>query len=249
MVRTLGTASPYARPGNPCSSFLVSSGDSTMWLDPGAGTLGELLRHCRLEDLDAVWVSHTHADHFSDLATTFYALRYADLSRPPLTVFGPPGWAERLRAVLTHDPARPSPLEDVFDIREVIDQQVSSVAGFRLTAVEMRHDIVCYGVRIDDGTSSVSYTGDTGPCAGLVQLARGVDLLISEAGYGVGDGADDDPVHLNAAQAGATARDGGVATLRLTHLASADPASCTAEATTAGARSVIGAVPGLVLTA
>lgn len=246
IVTTLGTSSPHARPGDPCSSFLVSSGKSAIWLDTGAGTLGALLRHRRLEDLDAVWVSHTHADHFSDLATTFYALRYADVSRPPLTVFGPLGWADRLRGFLTHDAARPSPLEDVFDIREVTDQQIETTGEFRLIAVAMRHDIVCHGVRIEAGNSTVAYTGDTGPCPGLAQLARGADLLICEAGYGLHT-VDDDPMHLTAEQAGETARDGLVASLLLTHLAGADPAACVAAAATAGARSVIGATPGLII--
>ncbi|MHB8293441.1 MAG: MBL fold metallo-hydrolase [Acidimicrobiales bacterium] len=85
VVTTLGTSSPYPRPQDPCSSFLLDGGGSRLWIDTGAGALGALLRHCPLEELDAIWVSHTHADHFSDLAVTFYALRYADISRSPLS--------------------------------------------------------------------------------------------------------------------------------------------------------------------
>ncbi len=181
---------------------------------------------CPLEDLDAVWISHTHADHFSDLAATFYALRYADIRRPPLTVFGPPGWARRLRSFVTHGP-RPSPLEDVFDIREVRDRQQVSVGGLGLTAFLMHHDAPCYGVRAslngDVDGRVVAYTGDTGPCGGLAEVAAHADLLISEAGYGMSD-SEDDPVHLTAAQAGAAARAGQVGHLLLTHLAGADVA-------------------------
>jgi ribonuclease BN (tRNA processing enzyme) len=192
-----------------------------------------------------VWVSHTHADHFSDLAATFYALRYADISRPPLTVFGPPGWADRLRAFLSHT-STPSPLEDAFDVREVDGATCATVGGLELTAVAVHHDAPCYGVRVRDGERVVAYTGDTGPCAGLATLAAGADLLISEAGYGL-DGHESDPVHLTAAQAGAAAGDGGVGTLLLTHLAGADVEACVAAATSAGGGRVIGAAPGVVV--
>lgn len=243
LVTTLGTSSPHPRAGDPCSSFLVEGAGARVWLDAGAGTLGALLGVCRLEDLGAVWISHTHADHFSDLAAVFYALRYADVSRPPLTVFGPPGWAERLRAFVTHT-AVPSPLEDVFDIREVRDGDEHVVAGLRLMAVEMVHDAPCHGVRLTDGVAVVAYTGDTGPCPALQRLAAGADLLISEAGYGLGSSGTEG-VHLTAAQAGRAAEETG-AGLLLTHLAGADVEACVDAASAAGAPSVRGAHPGQV---
>lgn len=243
-VTTLGTSSPYPRPGDPCSSFLVEGGGSRVWLDAGPGSLAALLERCRLEDLDAVWISHTHADHFSDLGATFYALRYADIDRPPLTVLGPAGWSDRLRAVLTHG-AEPSPLEDAFDVREVADGAEVQVGGLELTAVAVHHDAPCLGVRIVGDGRVVAYTGDTGPCSALGDLAIGADLLISEAGYGL-DGTEPDPVHLTAAQAGAVARDGGVGHLLLTHLAGADRDACMRAAAVADCR-VTGALPGSVV--
>ncbi len=245
IVTTLGTSSPYPRPDDPCSSFLLEGGGSRLWIDAGAGTLGALLRYCRLEELDAVWISHTHADHFSDLAVTFYALRYADISRPPLTVFGPPGWAQRLRGFLTHS-ARPSPLEDAFDVREVTDHQSVAVGELELLPVQMHHDVPCFGLRASADGSVVAYTGDTGPCAALTDLAAGANLLISEAGYGL-DGSEDDPVHLTAAQAGAAAHDGQAEQLLLTHLAGANVKACVAAAATTAPGPVIGGHPGLVV--
>lgn len=245
IVTILGTSSPYPRSGDPCSSFLLDGGGSRIWVDTGAGSLAALLEHVALEDLDAVWVSHTHADHFSDLAVTFYALRYADISRPPLIVLGPPGWAEKLRAFLTHGSGS-APLEDVFDIREVVDRRRVTVGGLELSPVRVHHDVPCFGFRAEAGGTVVAYTADTGPCEGLAELAAGADLLVSEAGYGLG-GSDEDPVHLTATEAGAAARDGGVGRLLLTHLAGAPVDACVAAAAEVADRPVIGAYPGLVL--
>lgn len=245
IVTTLGTSSPYPRPDDPCSSFLLEDRGTRVWIDAGPGSLAALQAHCRLEDLDAVWISHTHADHFSDLATTYYALLYADISRPPLTVFGPPGWVERLRAFLTHTDT-PSPIEEAFDVREVSDGALATVGGLELTAVQGQHDAPCYALRVTQGEHVVAYTGDTGPCPALDVLAADAHLLISEAGYGI-DGGEPNPVHLTAAQAGTVASDNGVQQLLLTHLAGADVDACVAAATVTASATVIGARPGLVV--
>lgn len=247
IVTTLGTSSPYPRPDDPCSSFLLEDAGTRLWIDAGPGSLAALQAHCRLEDLDAIWISHTHADHFSDLAATSYALMYADISRPPLTVFGPPGWAERLRAFLTHTET-PSPIEDAFDIREVSDRVSATVDRLELTAVKVQHDVPCYALRVRQGSCVVAYTGDTGPCQALGVLATDAQILISEAGYGV-DADDPEPVHLTAAQAGTVAKDNGVQQLLLTHLAGADVDTCVAAATATASGTVIGARPGLAVEA
>lgn len=240
-ITVLGTSSPYPRPDDPCSSFLLTAGDTRIWVDAGSGTLGPLLASCRLEDLDAAWISHTHADHFADLTVAYYALLYADITRPPLPVLGPPGWAERLRAFLSH--AGPSPIEAAFDVHEVHDGWAGTIGEVQVRAHQMHHDALCHGLRAQTGGQVVAYTGDTGPCAGLTEVAAGADLLISEAGYGL-DRSEADPVHLTAGQAGAAAAEAGARHLLLTHLAGADVDACVRAAGDAGAARVTGARPG-----
>lgn len=103
------------------------------------------------------------------------------------------------------------------------------------------------GFRAHDGSTTTGYSADSGPRAGLNDLAADVDLLISEADYRM-MGPEPDPVHLTAAEAAAVARDSGIARLLLTHLAGADPQHCAAAARQAGTTDVIGARPGDVLT-
>lgn len=76
-MTVLGCATPCPSVDNPCSGYLVSGGDTRVWVDAGSGTLAELQRHVRLDDLDAIWISHMHADHSADLLTAYYGALFA----------------------------------------------------------------------------------------------------------------------------------------------------------------------------
>lgn len=78
----LGCATPYPSVDNPCSGYLVSGGGARVWVDAGSGTLAQLQRHVRLDELDAIWISPLHADHSADLLTAYYGALYADIPTP-----------------------------------------------------------------------------------------------------------------------------------------------------------------------
>ncbi|MFC4564010.1 MBL fold metallo-hydrolase [Nocardiopsis mangrovi] len=216
-LTVLGSATPYPRPDDPCSGHLVRHGTTTVWLDAGPGTLAELQRHTAIDALDAIWISHLHADHSSDLLTAFYALLYADL-RPaaPIPLFGPPGTADRLRHYLTN--TEPGPVERAFDVHELHDGHECAVGGLRLRSRLVEHGFPAFGVRVDAGAVSLAYSGDTAPCPALDDLAAGADTLLCEAD-GDAPPAGVPRVHMTPEDAGAVARKAGVRRLILTHVA------------------------------
>ncbi|MET9634562.1 MBL fold metallo-hydrolase [Lentzea sp. NPDC006480] len=210
-LTVLGCATPYPSADNPCSGYLVSTGDTRLWMDAGTGTLGPLQRHTKLQDVDAIWISHLHADHSADLLTAYYALLFADIDRAPIPLLGPPGIADRLAGFLTNGPER-SPVESAFEITELHDGHTAEVGSMRLTTAAVEHGIPAFAVRIEAGTS-LTYSGDTAPCASLVELARGTDVLLCEA-----ESATKSEVHHTPEDAGGTARAAGAGRLIVTHV-------------------------------
>ena len=240
-LTVLGCATPYPSTDNPCSGYLVSHGDTRVWMDAGTGTLGPLQRHTRLEDLDAIWISHLHADHSADLLTAYYALLFADVSRPPVPLHGPPGIADRLAGFLTNGPVR-SPIEDAFAITELHDGHQATVGSLRLTTAAVEHGIPAFGVRFEAEGHSLTYSGDTAACPGLVELARGTDVLLCEA-----ESAEKTPdmAHHTPEDAGETASQAGAGRLVVTHVGRfLSPQEAVARASARYAGQVDYAAPG-----
>ena len=82
---------------SPASCYLVEHDGFRLVLDLGNGALGALARYVDPLTIDAVLVSHLHADHCLDLVAYSYALRYhpaGPVRRVP--VHGPAGLAERI---------------------------------------------------------------------------------------------------------------------------------------------------------
>lgn len=218
-LTVLGSATPYPSADNPCSGYLVSSGDTRIWVDAGSGTLGPLQRHVRLGELDAIWVSHLHADHSADLLTAYYALLYADIRLvKPVPLLGPAGIADRLAGFLTNSSVR-SPVESAFAVTELYDGHQTTVGSLRLTSRAVAHGMPAFAVRVEAAGRSLVYSGDTAPCPRLTQLAAGCDVLLCEADSDSAPAATEgDRVHHTPEDAGDTARAAGSGRLIVTHV-------------------------------
>ncbi|MFF3320475.1 MBL fold metallo-hydrolase [Streptomyces sp. NPDC003035] len=241
-ITVLGSATPYPRPGNPCSGYLVEGGGVRVWVDAGSGALGELQRYAGLGEVDAVWISHLHADHSADLLTAYYGLLYADIRRDaPLPLYGPPGTADRLAGFLTNGPER-SPVEAAFAVEELYDGHEVRIGGLGLRSRAVEHGgMPAFGLRIEDGEGRrIAYSGDCEPCPALTELACECELFVCEAD---GEG----PGHHSAGQAGCTATEAGVGRLVVTHVGpGTEPAAAVERAAGTFAGEVAYAAPGRV---
>lgn len=145
-----------------------------MWLDAGTGTMQELLRHTTLADLDAVWISHLHPDHCSDLFGAFQALKYGNARTTRLPVYGPPRWASAVEAFA-------GPATGVFEVHELADGKIVDLDPLQLEAVFVPHMLPTFGVRASADGKVFAYTADYEPGADLTRFADGVDVLLAEA--------------------------------------------------------------------
>ena len=224
MIRltVLGSCGTYPAPGRACSGYLLeadagSGRTARVWVDVGGGSLTNLMAVANLADLDAIWVSHLHVDHVSDLPLAYYSLRYGDFGRPPptLPVYGPAGWADHVRGFVSNGTA--AVLEEVFEVHELCDGERLAFGPLELTAVATVHSLETYGVRATAEGQTIAYSADSGPCDGLGRLAERADLFVCEAAWA--EWPDDaDPHHMTPALAGRWAAEGRAERLVLTHL-------------------------------
>ena len=227
-LTVLGCSGTYPGPDSPCSGYLVEHDGFRLVLDLGPGALGPLQRAIGLLDVDAVYVSHLHADHCTDLVGMSYARRYHPDGMPaPLPLYGPKGLRDRLCGVFEVPP--PDRLRHVYDVREVpVGRQ--EIGPFTVTTARMNHPVECHGLRVEAGGRTLVYSGDTARSKRLVELASGADAFLCEASW---PDAPDRPggLHLSGREAGEHAARAGVGRLLLTHLMPwADPEAMLAEA-------------------
>jgi ribonuclease BN (tRNA processing enzyme) len=198
-------------------------------VDAGNNAIGTLQSCCDLLDVDAVLLSHLHADHCIDLVAYAYARRYHPLGMPPaLPVYGPVGTRERLVGCFEHPPV--DGLRETYDFRTMAPGSFE-IGPFTVDLARVAHPIEAYGVRLTADGRSLTYSGDTGPCEDLITLARGTDAFLCEASWH-DDVANPPGVHLSGREAAEHGDRAGVGRLLLTHLVPwSDPHRTMNEAT------------------
>ncbi len=227
-LTVLGCSGSGPGPDSPSSGYLVRAGGHTLALDLGNGTLGALQRHLDPFALDALLLSHLHPDHCADLSSLVVYRRYHP--RPPypvtehrLPVYAPAEASDRLAAQYGASAAEraETELSDVLDFQVVHDRARIEVAGCTVLARRVDHVVESYALRVEHGGRSLAYSGDTGPCEALVDLATGADVLLCEATWPhVWPGCPGPPrgIHLSGTEAGEHAAAAGVQRLLITHV-------------------------------
>jgi ribonuclease BN (tRNA processing enzyme) len=207
-LTVLGCSGSYAGPGEACSGYLVRSPGATVVVDLGSGTLANLQSHVEVGDVDALVLTHSHPDHWSDLPILRNAMRYVlDLSDLPVY-----GTAATLDAAL----AVSGDLAPTLRWTTIDESSKVAVGDQRLRFSRTDHPVETLAVRIDAGGRSLLYTADTGPAWRPGPAGDSVDLLLSEAT--MPSSMEGRVQHLSGRQAGALAASLGAGRLVVTHV-------------------------------
>ncbi len=211
----VGCSGSFPGPDSAASCYLVQAEGFSLLLDLGNGALGSLQRYASLDQIDAVCLSHLHADHCLDMCGYQVFRTYHPTGRlPPIPVYAPGGACARLdRATAVQ---MDGSMAAVFDFVTLAPGTIE-IGPLTVTLDHMNHPVETFGFRLEHAGMAIAYSADTGPCDALVRLALGADVLLCEASFAEADGLPPD-LHLTARQAGDHATKAGVSELMLTHL-------------------------------
>jgi ribonuclease BN (tRNA processing enzyme) len=202
-------------------AHLVRAADTALLVDCGSGCTTSLFRAgVTLDRLDGVFLTHLHPDHTGDLVPLLFALvnpvhptRSADLP-----IRGPEGVMAHLEALETTYGRWVRPRTCEVRALELADRQSVSVGSLTCTPFSVTHTgKPSFAYRFELGGLVLCLSGDSGPCDGLLEAARGAHLLVCECAALDIDGGEAEG-HMSPTQVGHLAREAGCRRVVLTHL-------------------------------
>ncbi len=115
-------------------------GGEKLLFDCGEGTQRQLLRSIGLVDVDAIFITHFHADHWLGLPGMLKSLALRERTAP-LTVYGPPGLGELIGSMRAAFGRLPYKLT----LAELRPAEAVLRDGYRVAAIQVRHKGASYG--------------------------------------------------------------------------------------------------------
>lgn len=230
-ITVLGKSPAWQDVGGACSGYLVSEGDTRILIDCGNGVFGKLREHSDYASIDAVFVSHMHADHFFDLIPFAFARSFAvrgsglpgvaapaPVEDKATSLFSPPGSTAALELV-TGIWGMPDLIIQSFEYREYEPSEEIVVGPLRVSFRFVPHYIDAWAIAVTGSSGGRFVFGaDCSPNEELVGFAEGAEILMAEATLLEPEPDPDDRGHLTPLEAGEHARDAGVDRLVLTHI-------------------------------
>ena len=228
-VTVLGKSPSWQDAGGACSGYLIEDNGTTVLIDCGNGVFAKLRERIDYVDVDAVVISHLHADHFLDLVPFAYALTYAPRQQPvpvppwPGTdepakprLIVPPGSTETFRRIVGAW-GNEDLIENAFHMEEYEEDSKPTIGPLQLEFCSVPHFTETFAICVSNGNGRLAYGADSRPSEDLSKFVKGSDLLIIEATLprpertGIRG-------HLTPSEAGEHARAAGVKRVVITHI-------------------------------
>lgn len=191
-LNILGTSSGAPHAGGACSSYLLQQDATKIVLDMGPGSLANLRSQTEVHDLDAIFITHMHSDHFLDLLPFNVARATAPGQRmvagaPWRTpLYLPPGGLATLDACfkalqVNVGGSTAARWVENFDTREYDPAETIRIGDIDVSFVgPTKHAQEDYGVRLKLGNGIFGYTGDTAFCQAAIEVGRDAGVFLAE---------------------------------------------------------------------
>ena len=224
----LGTSAAYSGKNEGCPSYLISSNGKHYLLDAGPGCVSLLQNYIRITDINAIFLSHLHADHVSDIYTLRYAVYIAQhegLMQQHMPIYMPKSPRKTYRFIK-------ETIKKEFTITEITEKLKLHLNGMDVSFKKTVHPVNTFAVRFEafendssdgfsgnkTGEKTIVYTSDTGFFEELSSFSSGSHILLAEATFQNSDKKLENLGHMTAEQAGELATKAGAEKLILTHI-------------------------------
>ncbi len=184
-VQFLGTGDAFNARGQCHACHMVRTPRAIALLDCGPTSLLALKREgLTAADVDHIFLSHLHGDHFAGLPFLLIANVYDSPRTRPLHVVGPPGTEQRImdlyRAMYPDISQRPLPF--ALECTETAGNETLDFYGISVRGFPVPHQdhAISLGLKVAAEGKNVLYSGDTGWTEALVDQSRDTDLFICE---------------------------------------------------------------------
>ncbi len=210
-----------------CSGYLLTSVTGTILVDCGSGVAAALAQTGMRDALDAVVVTHVHADHSLDLVALAYGQRFPEPRSERLPLWLPEASLDYVRQLdevfgIASLPDLAHPVSQAFEVRPLTLDGASAVEvvpGVRMTAHAARHAVPSAALRFSTASGTITFSSDTGWTQPVIDAATNADLFVCEATYLEASQQElDGHGHLTPELAGKLATHAAARHLVLTHL-------------------------------
>jgi ribonuclease BN (tRNA processing enzyme) len=184
-ITIVGSGDAFGTGGRAHTCIRVDSGAATVVVDFGAGSIIAWNKlGFSTNDIDALVITHLHADHFGGLPTLLLQCQFVAFRTKPLMIYGPPGLKARLRAMqdIMFPGMATTSWTFAWQIHEVPPGTDRDSAGLVLRTFEVEHASggIATGVRLAGAEGVFAYSGDTAWTETLFHIGADADLFVIE---------------------------------------------------------------------
>jgi ribonuclease BN (tRNA processing enzyme) len=188
-LHILGCGDAFGSGGRNQSAYLVETPDRLFLLDCGATSLLAMKKFgFDSSQLDVIFLSHLHGDHFGGLPFFFIEYLYEKTRAKPLHVAGPVGTEEKVLGLFDlmygkDTKAAGNLTNTCFHVLE--PGRTSTVQGIEIFPFRVPHQVneVSLALKVSYNGKHVLFSGDSAWTDAFLEHSQGVDVFICECTY------------------------------------------------------------------